>query len=264
MHLPPRTLAVTGALIALVGLPAAGSTAGAQAATSASTRMATRHTQVATRVSHPAGTYRTHAKVSRAGSAAASLVLDPSGITAGPNGALWFTNAGVPNGGGAEAIGQIDPATGAITNYTIPGVPEAETITAGPDGALWFTEEAADGTPSIGRITTSGAVTLYTADGILPTTALTASPNPTTRRHAVTITATVSPNDGGGTVSFSVNKHPIPGCSALPLHLVSGSKYKATCTVSSLTLGSHVILGAYSGDANYTSSSGRVTEVVNS
>ncbi len=57
---------------------------------------------------------------------------DPDGITAGPDGALWFTN--LRN----NSIGRISTA-GVVTNYTGPGIDEPEGITAGPDGALWFT-----------------------------------------------------------------------------------------------------------------------------
>ena len=68
---------------------------------------------------------------------------NPSGITAGPDGALWFTNAG-------NSIGRITTA-GVVTNYTGTGISNPSGITAGPDGALWFTNS---GNNSIGRITT--------------------------------------------------------------------------------------------------------------
>jgi len=57
---------------------------------------------------------------------------NPQGITAGPDGALWFTKD--------RGIGRITTA-GVITEY--PTVNTAPTqITAGPDGELWFTELA--------------------------------------------------------------------------------------------------------------------------
>ncbi len=80
----------------------------------------------------------------------------PSGITAGPDGALWFTN------NTNNSIGRITTA-GKVTNYPGTGISGPFAITAGPDGALWFTN---DGIPSIGRITTAGVVTNYTATGI--------------------------------------------------------------------------------------------------
>ena len=84
--------------------------------------------------------------------------LSVDGITAGPDGALWFTEEEP----GTEMIGRIT-TSGSITQYPIPEVnPEPVAITAGPDGALWFTEyEQNSSTSSIGRITTSGNITQY-------------------------------------------------------------------------------------------------------
>src|ERR1035438_10470399 len=74
------------------------------------------------------------------------------GITAGPDGALWY------KGLRASKIGRITTA-GAITEYPVPspksgGGPAG--ITVGPDGALWFSEPDV-----IGRITTVGEVTEF-------------------------------------------------------------------------------------------------------
>jgi streptogramin lyase len=73
-------------------------------------------------------------------------------ITAGPDGAVWFTESD------AGQIGRI-PADGAVAEFALP-TPNADPIgiTAGPDGALWFTEAMAN---KVGRITTGGAVTEY-------------------------------------------------------------------------------------------------------
>ena len=60
---------------------------------------------------------------------------DPSGITAGPDGNLWFTELTVGK------IGMINPTTHAISRVRHPhAVPSPAAITAGPDGNLWFTE----------------------------------------------------------------------------------------------------------------------------
>lgn len=76
----------------------------------------------------------------------------PSGIAAGPDGALWFTEWG------ANKIGRITTA-GVITEYNLPSTYNTPTvITAGPDGALWFIYNY---NYAIGRITTAGAVTEY-------------------------------------------------------------------------------------------------------
>ncbi len=74
----------------------------------------------------------------------------PLDITAGPDGAMWFTNY--------KNIGRITPS-GALTTYPLPNQNrDANRITAGPDGALWFTEVSPD---AIGRITIDGAITEY-------------------------------------------------------------------------------------------------------
>lgn len=58
-----------------------------------------------------------------------------SGITAGSDGALWFTNSS------NNSIGRIT-TTGSVSNYTGTGIDEPLGITAGADGALWFTNYA--------------------------------------------------------------------------------------------------------------------------
>ncbi len=62
---------------------------------------------------------------------------NPEGITAGPDGNLWFTEG--------NNIGRMTP-TGAITEFPN----GAGAITAGPDGNLWFTEVYSN---KIGKIT---------------------------------------------------------------------------------------------------------------
>jgi len=135
-------------------------------------------------------------------------ISGPLGITAGPDGALWFTDSGnnsigrittagvvsdytdpsILNPGGITAgpdgalwftnygnnsIGRITTA-GVISSYTDPSIPEAGPITTGPDGALWFT--SADG-HSIGRITTAGVISNYTGVGIIDPVGITAGPD---------------------------------------------------------------------------------------
>jgi streptogramin lyase len=95
------------------------------------------------------------------------------GITAGPDGALWFTNSGIPSLHAAGSIGRITTG-GVVTGYTGPGISNPDGITAGPDGALWFTNETNN---SIGRITTGGVVTNYTGTGISIPNGITAGPD---------------------------------------------------------------------------------------
>src|ERR1700680_1571814 len=87
----------------------------------------------------------------------------PSDITAGPDGALWFTE-------GAK-VARITTA-GAISEYPIPTANTTPTgITVGPDGALWFGE----GVNKIDQIMTDGSITqqstaAYPAFGVVDMT----------------------------------------------------------------------------------------------
>ena len=72
-----------------------------------------------------------------------ATISGPHGITAGSDGALWFTNSG------NNSIGRISTAD-VVSNYTDPSISEPWAIAAGPDGDLWFTNP---GDNSIGRIT---------------------------------------------------------------------------------------------------------------
>ena len=78
---------------------------------------------------------------------------EPLGITAGPDGNLWFTES---NG---NRIGRITTA-GVITEFStgITAASDLISITAGPDGNLWFAEH---GGGRIGRITTAGVITEF-------------------------------------------------------------------------------------------------------
>jgi streptogramin lyase len=91
-------------------------------------------------------------EVSMTGYDLADAQSNPQGITSGPDGALWFTEAY------GNKIGRIT-TSGTISEYAVPTSGSSPFgITAGPDGNLWFTEY--DGN-KIGRITTSGTITEY-------------------------------------------------------------------------------------------------------
>ena len=70
----------------------------------------------------------------------------PSGITLGPDGAIWYADAR------AKSIGRIDPSGGA-TAFATPGR-SPNGIATGADGNLWFT--AYEG--YIGQMTPAGTV----------------------------------------------------------------------------------------------------------
>jgi virginiamycin B lyase len=76
---------------------------------------------------------------------------EPSGITVGPDGTVWF----------GEDVGSIGRITvdGEITEYPLPDAHYARRFpVAGPDGAIWFTDPVPN---VIGRITPEGGITTY-------------------------------------------------------------------------------------------------------
>ena len=80
----------------------------------------------------------------------------PTGITAGPDGALWFTDSG------NAFIGRITKR-GKYTLQVPAGMEVSDGIVAGPDKNLWFTTNESN--PQIGRITTAGKVTFFSDSG---------------------------------------------------------------------------------------------------
>jgi len=92
------------------------------------------------------------------------------------------------------------------------------------------------------------------------TASVTSSANPSYFGRPVTLRATVTGAAGtaNGLVTVAADGSPIAGCSAVPV--VSGL---ATCTTSSLALGSRSIVAFYSGDASYNAAiSATLTQVV--
>jgi len=82
-------------------------------------------------------------------------------ITAGPDGAVWFT---FPNSVPSYDTGKIGRITSAgdATFFQIPWVSDAESITSGPDGNLWFADHVAK---AVGRLTPAGVFTKFPIPG---------------------------------------------------------------------------------------------------
>jgi large repetitive protein len=103
--------------------------------------------------------------------------------------------------------------------------------------------------------------------GTVSTTTITSNNNPSSSGQSVTLTATVTPASpvATGTVTFTDGLtdggSSISGCPGVALN---GSA-QATCTTSSLSVGTHSIVATYGGDVNYTNSvSSTFSQVVNS
>ena len=77
----------------------------------------------------------------------------PAGITAGPDGALWFTNDG------NNSIGRIT-TSGKVTTFKGSGISKPTGIVDGPDGALWFNNHHRAHSWVV-RMTTAGKMTIF-------------------------------------------------------------------------------------------------------
>ncbi len=78
-------------------------------------------------------------------------------LALGPDGNLWA--------GGDGYIARVVPG-GAETDFAIQGGGLVVGIVDGPDKAMWFTDCPMQGVCEVGRITTSGLVTLYPVNGV--------------------------------------------------------------------------------------------------
>ncbi len=164
-------------------------------------------------------------------------------------------------GGGTRTFGtifKITPAGTLTTLYSFQGEPDGANpyggLVKGPNGSLY-------GTTNIGGTNNLGTVFSNTLSGT-STTSVTSSPNPSMSGELVTITATVGPAGPPtptGTVGFTSNGAAIPGCTAVTL----GSSRTAVCTTTGLAVGTDAIVATYSGDTNYSGSSGTLSQLVN-
>ena len=87
------------------------------------------------------------------------------------------------------------------------------------------------------------------------TTTLGSAPNPSVSGQTITFTATVAPvSPGAGTPTGTVNF--TEGATTLASGVTLNGSDQATFTISSLAVGSHTITAVYSGDTNFTTSTG--------
>lgn len=86
-------------------------------------------------------------------------------MTAGPEGAIWFTGAHSSGYGSSSSIVGRVKEGGEVTIFDLPSKRTAKEIVAGPDGNLWFTEtfhnRAGYTVLRIGRMTPSGNFNEY-------------------------------------------------------------------------------------------------------
>lgn len=132
---------------------------------------------------------------------------NPYFIVTGPDGNLWFAEAG------GNKIGKITTA-GVITEYVVPTAGSSPVgITVGPDGNLWFTEYLGN---KIGKVTTTGSFTEYT----IPTAGSQPLGITTGSDGNLWFTNTSSGNIGKITTAGIITEYPI-GAST-PFSIVTG------------------------------------------
>jgi len=184
-------------------------------------------------------------------------------ITAGPDGNMWFTLPGL------KSVARITP-DGVVTKFQVGADPAG--ITAGPDGNLWFTTMPctgglancadpavfySDNSAHLGRITPSGAVSLYPlptptgggwgittgSDGNLWFTETDASKIGTMSTSPLTPPAPVG---ASGASSATITVSPNPDGPAPTTYVVTASPGGKTCNVTGAT-GSCTISGLSNG-----------------
>jgi hypothetical protein len=220
---------------------------------------------------NPAGEVDVNGGVTLDSGTPTTFEVNSSGTTAGTSyaqlsasgnvalaGTLNLSN-GQADGCTSYTLGQSDTlitTTGALTG----------TFANAPQGAVvnfpGLTASGQSCPPVYARINyTSNAVT---ATFVNTTTALSVPPSPATTNQPVTLTATVTPLNGGtpaGTVSFTNDGATISGCSAQPVS-TTGSTYTATCeTTFAATQGSASLSATFTpSDSTSFSGSSSSTE----
>ena len=194
-------------------------------------------------------------------------VASPSPGTA----ANVLTAVSLDGAGGADAVGYT--SSGTVDQTLVEHYDgTAWSIVASPDTSTTLSNQLAGvtatsatdiwavGTASGGTGTTPVDQTLIVGSPPASTTSVTASVSSPVVGQAVTYTATVSGSAAAtatGTVSFTDNGAPIPGCTSVPL--ASGA---ATCPATAGNTGTHTVAATYSGDDVHLPSSGSLAVVV--
>lgn len=183
------------------------------------------------------------------------------------NATLTFDDAaagGVPNG--SVPTGTYRPTNSAgVESFPAPApAPSTQTTLAGaftginPNG-VWQLFIVDDNTGDVGSMAGGWSLVITTeVTAVATTTTVTTSATPSTTGDPVTFTAVVTAAGSPvttGTVTFAID-----GVSSAPVPVNASGI--ATLTTSSLTEGTHAIVGTYSGSTGFLTSNGSVTQRV--
>jgi hypothetical protein len=160
--------------------------------------------------------------------------------------------------GGGDSI-EVDPYAGTIY---------VGTISFGTNPGQIFAVDPITGAQSIvssgGYLSLVEGIRVYraTVQTAATTTSVGSPVNPSVFGQSLTLTATVSPQSSGsgtptGTIQFQVDGNNMGN----PVRVSSSGT--ASFTISNLPVGTHTFSASYSGDRNFTASTGSLTETVN-
>ena len=190
-----------------------------------------------------------------------TAVLSWSGSGSAPTAADVSIGGNGPSGYSATSCGAPSGDTMTCTATYTPTV---------SDAVGTYTESAAFSGDTDYSSSSSSQTNNFSISGATSSTVVTTSGSPSAYGSSVTFTATINgqnglvksrngrvkSNDITGTVTWGTPT----GCGTTTV--TSGNPGIATCTTSSLAVGTHTIHATYSGDANHSGSSGTVSQVV--
>jgi len=192
-------------------------------------------------------------------SSGALLPSDTISVVFNPNFALAAGQSVVFSGFGVSCPAANDFVNGNVVTVTLPAGCALANSTSGTLSIPGITNPGpgtySNATFSVATSQDTSAVNgasntvIGVASSTASSTTVTVSPNPTPPIGPVTLTATVSPSDATGSVTFFNNGSPITGCTTLKL-----SSAKATCATSYTSIGNTSYVAVYSGDSSFTGS----------
>ena len=165
---------------------------------------------------------------------------DPSGFVTFAAGGVTLGNAPVTTDGG------VTTAALDVSSLSIGSHP----ITAGYGGDVLF---AASASPVLTQVVDPDPTSVT----ITPSSSSVEPDQPVGYTAAVMSTSAGTPT---GAVSFSDDGSPVSGCQSLALP--SSAPLQVTCTTDSGSIAAHSIVATYSGDTDFTSATGTLTEHV--